>query len=200
MRNFLLISAALAACAVPERSLAPDTDPKEPVFWSMCYDALGAPVDYDGECDGAQEINWGKLPVMLHVDPAYPDDGRAVLQAVRVWNAWLGTDVFEVTQNPVGADIYVVQAVDTPFNPAGIANHVMGPKHRPVFLVTLFGDYANNTVIVVHELGHTLGLAHDPGRSRSVMHPSGSWYVPWITRKDCAALRHKYHLKQEPCN
>lgn len=164
----------------------------------VCYDALGAVVDYDGDCEDAQEINWGKLPIRLHIDPSYPDRGKTVLQAVRVWNGWLGTDVFFVTQNPVGADVVVRYQMGNLWDPAGMAEHVLR-NGRPAFTVTMYGAYHNSTVIVAHELGHVMGLAHDPGRVRSVMHPSGEWYVPWLTKKDCRRLRQKYGLNPGSC-
>lgn len=201
MRSALLSLVLLVSCScsatLSVQNAPVDKDPNEPGFWSMCYDVEGNIKDFAGECDDAQEINWGKLPVRLHIEPSYPDRA-AVLKAVRVWNTWLGTDVFLVTANPVGADIVMHYTMGQLLDPAGRADHVLR-NGRPFFTVTMFGVYAGNPLIITHELGHTLGLAHDPGRERSVMHPSGEWYVPWLTAKDCRGLRNKYGLMPRHC-
>lgn len=193
--KYLLLAALLAACSGCTKGVQlpqQQDDPKEPVFWSVCYDVFGAPTDYDGDCADPQIIDWGRLPVRVSIDPAYPDKGEAVLKAIRVWNSWLRTDVFVVS--PIDPDVLVVARPEGLLDPAGRAGHtrIFG---RVTFTVEMFGRYQGNVLILVHELGHVLGLAHDAGRERSVMHPSGEWYVPWLTRKDCMALSKLYRLE-----
>lgn len=52
-------------------------------------------------------------------------------------------------------------------------------------------------LVITHELGHVLGLAHDPGSESSVMHPNvvnhaGRFPMPRLSDEDARALRHKY--------
>lgn len=197
--HFLLFSLLFLfeGCCTPGRVPGEREDKTEPTFWEMCYDVKGNPEDYAGECEDPQIVDWGSLPIRLAIDESYPGEGEAVLKAVRVWNGWLGTDVFYVT--PVDPDVVVQMGELSILGPAGRADHTRR-FGKLKFTVTLFGEeYANRVSIVTHELGHVLGLAHDPGRHRSVMDPGGDWYMPWITDKDCVALRRMYGLPGEEC-
>lgn len=171
-------------------SQVPRFDEKEPVFWRVCYDALGQPTDYDGDCEHPQEITW-KLPVLVHVPADYPDR-LAFAQAMAIWNEWLGAEVFKLVDFRIAADIRVSYEPVVLWY-AGVAFHDR-TEGRVVFDLRLVGKYASDVEVTAHELGHALGLAHDGNRPRSVMFPSTETILPYLTRKDCYFLKAKYRL------
>lgn len=193
MKLVVLASLLVLACATPK--VAQPALSNEPGLWKVCYDAQGLVDNFDGECEHSREITWD-LPVRVYVPADYPDRLR-VLESLAAWNDWLQADVFLATTNPVQPDVEVIVMSDNPVI-AGLADHAL-VDGRVYFKVYIAQKYTARVDILAHEFGHVLGLAHDPGRKRSIMHPGAEWYLPRLSGNDCALLARKYKLKKARC-
>lgn len=172
------ILAALAACGAAK--------PKsEPTLFQRCYVAE-IPMA-PGLCKNPTPIPWAKkLPIEVYIadDYPHPDIVRSVLV---MWNRWLGQDVFVPAESVDSADVLIVARSGTG-NLAGLMQHVL-ENGRPLCLVSLFDEFEHDQEVIAHELGHVLGLDHDPDNKRSLMYPEASFERPSVTDADIVALR-----------
>ena len=148
------------------------------------------------EGEVATVIEWDALPLVVIADPAlaYP-----VQQSISVWNEWLGFEALRFAFNDTDPDIVITYLGRVPDpNLAGLTmfQKTADGKMHSMIGITSLGRHSPTTYI--HEIGHALGLAHDPENPRSIMHPSLSgMYGGKLEIKDRAALRHRYYFKRK---
>lgn len=139
-------------------------------------------------------------------DPAHNVAARAVVvDAVVTINERLGVDVYAVQVEPSPSTCDVAVIIDAPtdaqahLDPGGDAVFVNGGKHCDVTTRNT-GTDEMEALVLQHELGHCLGLAHDCWAG-SIMcggacctlspTPDGSW-PPRIDDSDRTLLRHTF--------
>jgi Matrixin. len=154
-----------------------------------------------------------EVPIRVVADLEVYDETKL---AVDLWNDELGFTLLSthVVTDPVVPDVYVLDLTSRVDAFGALADASMrtklhnGKQVRPPIKVEspearrlggrdyvgqvrvwFGGDTAN---VMVHEIGHILGLAHDRLNMRSIMYPSASWVMPIIEPADLAILRARY--------
>jgi len=194
----LILGVVLAACGQ-----APDEP--EATFIQVCLSPL-APVgvySLSGQCDEPVEVRW-QLPALVGFDPGVPAETvAAVAAAADKWNTWLGGDALLVVPGRLGlvyGDIQVSARGWTAGQTyAGMSQFAYDYGYGQFYVdVLLYGTYAWHEETILHELGHTLGLDHDPERTDSIMYPRVNGDPSILTAADCLAFREAYPDELDP--
>jgi hypothetical protein len=126
--------------------------------------------------------DWGKLPrlVGLEGDPASRAQWPAVERAVAEWNRAAGQEVFrllEAAPQPRDRDV-TVRVMVWPDQPDGSVGTGWfcdeGVVFAAVYIGSVEADWYTLSDLVMHELGHTLGVG-DSLEEGSIMNPA--WWV-----------------------
>ncbi len=137
---------------------------------TACWGESGS-VNYSLLCEHPQPIVWPRESIPLHVDVDSP--------AVAIINSQFACPLLTVAPTD---DAEIRVTLDAPSEggrgPGGFTSHytVSGRLHAYVQTQLLGGpgEVGRTIRVLTHELGHALGLAHDPFHS-SVMYPITDW-------------------------
>lgn len=189
----VLLAALLAACTPGKQVNAPGHKKEtEATLWNLCYGIAGDPIYYEDRsaktaCKTPETINWGQLPILVHISPEMPV--TPMLWAFDVWEGWLGTEVFRLTPNSGDGIVEVMMNGDIlDFGAAAFAPHYKDSKGKLHHYVIFWDPYQNDAEVIAHEFGHVLGLAHDKNDKRSIMYPRIGTVMPLLRAADREAL------------
>ena len=182
--------ALLLSCAVPKQvnyladyedqllQWCSDTNP-----WSPHE---GAPTS----CDSPETSQWDHYPLSVSADPGA---SQAVLEAIEAINYQSGVELLRLTAANEQPDVMVVVMGDALFV-AGRAMRWTDAEGADRAGVAVYGeDYQGRADLMMHELGHVLGLRHDYGNRLSIMHESLGPKVMSLQHEDVKALRTMYY-------
>jgi hypothetical protein len=150
-------------------------------------DAVRDPGACPGECD---------RPIAYSIDPQFNADEHALIeQAMRVWEHGTGG---RVCFAPGGRDV-VIEKLDRsdelqPWDPDW-PRHVALTKGGRIWIVaTRVDDPGEYRALVVHELGHRLGIGHIEDTASTYMHstindtPQELWTHAQLPERDARAF------------
>lgn len=136
-----------------------------------------------------------QLPLRIYCDTEALE--KATADAVKAWNDWMGIKFLTVSNNSLKADIYIFGDFSGHYFYNGLTKFVSVPfEERDSYrydYIPVIEMYIKSTETLAHEIGHAVGLAHDPDNRRSIMHPySNPRYLPTLEPRDRKALRRAY--------
>lgn len=154
------------------------------IFIPACDKNVRPPLDGGHLVKNNSEAYWeaDDFPIQLYIDEGAPNYViEATILAAEIWNTKTDRDVFDYdiidfyADLPTGCGwVAVVHSKVAQYD--GIWRGIQKEESSAVChgQITLRNGLNQETMykIVVHELGHALGLAHDPGDNRSIMYPS----------------------------
>lgn len=131
----------------------------------------GKPADY---CTTPEPLVWDKKPLLVKYN-SYDEDYRdSFKEGVKYWNRKI-PGLFEETNRFGIADVVV--DYDGELEHPGLATHIRDSNGLMTAFVSIRVpvDSRKAYLRLAHELGHVVGLGHDPQKSQSIMNS----YVGW---------------------
>ena len=191
-RAAAILLALAAGCSTYKDGDSEPAGESPRTLWQICWDADGdwlLPSDlppHEPECTDPSVVKWPHGQVRVATLAEVPELEPHLSAAIAQWNAWLGWPMFVRTE--IAYDVAIVCMLPHILW-AGMASLKIEADVM-VGAVFLYGYHPDEeTKIILHELGHLLGLAHDVD-PESLMHQGGSASVP--QRADIEALRDLY--------
>ena len=159
-------------------------------------------------------LHWDakEFPLTLLVDFRLTTRERMILdEAVTTWNRVLGFTAFQISPIIVGGKLSKLYSLPFkgPFIPITYIDDNVGAADNTAGITSLSSltAHINNAIVlikpklgsilrtvIIHELGHVLGLGHDPNNALSIMHPVAYEFNLFFELEDIYYVRSKRHL------
>lgn len=188
MKYLIVVLLALGISCVPRNWSSSE---KNEIIMA-CFNSDGDRTEC-GRDQVAKPIVWKKVPLTIWASDAY---ANAVIRNVNEWNDLLGFEMLVYTAElSDDVDVFV-------FDGAWLQDNIW---YSDIHAFTTFkyreGRLHSSIVMIrpehgtlMHEIGHALGLNHDPNNKGSIMYPFsyGRYISATVEPRDLKVLRKKY--------
>lgn len=186
----------LSACSTPPSPKWPEPWTDEIIYF--CWDDNSTFAQAVNKCDRPSPIEW---PALSPSNPLVVTSDRATalyaMRAVNVWNEWLGFRALvynaEITDRDADIEIVYGGPAQGKFKGAAGATGFHRLYGKQAAMIVILSPGLFNPSVYLHEIGHALGLEHDPDNIRSIMYPNvGGMFAPELESQDRDAIRKRY--------
>lgn len=132
-------------------------------------------------------VTWNHTPLVVS---SLDEMAGPVLRAIEAWNAWVGFDLFVYSSLNPRADVLIFLGGRHP-KWRGSAQHTM-IENKLKCGILIFNDGMGDVGTLSHELGHCVGLDHDPSNKHSIMYPNNGRVLPGLENTDKNLIRDRY--------
>lgn len=148
------------------------------------------------------------LPLKIWVDRSARKWGTAVERAAAIWNSLVKEELFQfvgtstTTRSPDTGEVVIFGLVSQAESQAD--THFYVDRETGYYTLTfitvpiLTEAYLESITIIMHELGHVLGLDHDPQLPDSLMHPVIKTPLLLPTDSDLEVIKSTYFPARNP--
>lgn len=135
-------------------------------------------------------VQWDHAPLTVST---FTDQDEVLKAAVKTWNFWVGFELFKYDHKNSHADVLIFRQAHYPKNPMviGLAQFVL-VNGRQRGAITIYDGGVGSLNTMAHELGHIVGLRHDPDNIHSIMYPTTARHLPQLEGQDRKLLRDRY--------
>jgi len=147
-------------------------------------------ADEHGSCSSGESwfLQWEGAPVKVTSVSEMEIMTRA---AVEEWNFMVGFELFTYKAEDLDAQVILLPGGPHQYW-LGVARHFKDENGDLFGGIFIFDGGMESLSTYVHELGHIVGLAHDPDNIHSIMYPSSARVLPSLEKKDRDLLRRRY--------
>lgn len=141
------------------------------------------------KCDGFnvqynQQLRWETLPIKLHIHPELPDEFKKDIIAMAIeWHRATGLVLFEPQISTSDVNNFELKKLKKRTrNGFAKVHHIFGRIYQFSIEIESNRKFDRQSVIL-HELGHVLGLAHDKSNGNIMNESIGHWETKRVVDK-----------------